>query len=116
MSKEEIKWTTEEVAEECMCILAGLWEDADIHIELWCGEPDLGSDCVKRPCDEVIILYDGCVGGYSKDDAFFKAVDEGWTARQGVDEDIDAHIVWWLCPKCSDPNFKWPADCYGGEG
>jgi hypothetical protein len=85
-----------------------------VRLLLRCGEDGTGGG---HRCDERIILYDGTIEDYRKDPAFKKAVYEGWTI---LAEDNAWLTVTWLCPKCRDPDFKWPPGyidqpCEGGE-
>ena len=123
MSKEENycgQWSAHDVMIYADHVIDGQFGREHVEVSLRCGED--GDEGFEPTCDEEIVLYEGTIEDYSKDDAFEKAVDEGWTihADDTGDDDHPWLTVTWLCPKCRDPDFKWPPGyidepCEGGE-
>ena len=93
--------------------LDSLREEAEIHVDLFCGAP-----MVDRKCENHITVFSGNGKEWDSWNAVRHVTSRGWTFTQGGDpmsaeaEDEEPEWAYWRCPKCSSPGWQ----CVIGEG
>jgi len=112
MSKEENKPTAQDVVGQAEYVIQHQFDYCPMEVHLYCGE-NTQDDC-EHTCGEFLVVFEGTQATFEGEEAFYEAFDAGWTIRHEVEEESGLLIVTWLCPKCSDPDFKWPKDWVNG--